>query len=98
MGASDHAMLDMMKIGGISGWMRAAALAEAAALPVSSHSFIDASVHALAATPSMHYVEHLETTHAVMRDPLLPKDGTITPRGPGLGIYWDDTAVNKYAV
>jgi mandelate racemase len=36
--ACDFAMPDLMKIGGITGWMRAAALAEAASLPVSSHT------------------------------------------------------------
>ena len=38
-GASDYAMADAMKIGGVSGWLRAAALAESAGLPLSSHLF-----------------------------------------------------------
>ena len=44
-GASDYAMLDVMKIGGVTGWLRAAALAEAASLPVSSHIFTEVSAH-----------------------------------------------------
>ncbi len=46
-GASDYVMLDMMKIGGFSGWMETAKMAEAAGLPVSSHAFVEVSAHAL---------------------------------------------------
>ena len=38
-GASDLVMLDAMKIGGVTGWLRAAGLAAAHGLPVSSHLF-----------------------------------------------------------
>jgi L-alanine-DL-glutamate epimerase-like enolase superfamily enzyme len=40
-GAYDLAMVDIMKIGGITGWMSAMAQAEAAALPLSSHTFVE---------------------------------------------------------
>ena len=40
-----------MKIGGVTGWLRAAGQAEGASLPVSSHLFIEASAHVLAVTP-----------------------------------------------
>ena len=51
-GACDLAMLDVMKIGGVTGWMQAASLADAASLPVSSHIFVETSAHLLAATPT----------------------------------------------
>ncbi|HET6159173.1 MAG TPA: enolase C-terminal domain-like protein, partial [Dongiaceae bacterium] len=54
--ACDHAMPDIMKIGGVTGWLRAAALAEAASLPVSSHIFIEASAHVLPVTPTALYL------------------------------------------
>ncbi len=41
--ASDLAMLDAMKIGGATGWLGAAAIAEAQGLPVSSHIFPEVS-------------------------------------------------------
>ncbi|MBK6629908.1 MAG: hypothetical protein IPG33_02050 [Betaproteobacteria bacterium] len=37
-GASDYAMPEAMKIGGVTGWLQAAALAQAAGTPVSSHT------------------------------------------------------------
>ena len=47
LGASDYAMIDVMKIGGVTGWLRAIGQAEAASLPMSSHVFVEASAHLL---------------------------------------------------
>lgn len=96
-GASDFVMLDAMKIGGVSGWMRAAALAAAANLPVSSHAFIEASAHLLAATSNAHWIEYLDKAAPILTEPLQVHFGAITPRGPGLGIQWDEHAVTRYA-
>ena len=96
-GASDHAMPDIMKIGGVTGWLKAAALAETASLPVSSHIFIEASAHVLPVTPTALYLEYLDSAGAILRDPLRVVDGKVTARGPGLGMDWDEAAVAKYA-
>ena len=58
-GASDFAMLDVMKIGGVTGWLSAMGQAEAASLPVSSHIFVEASAHLLPVTPTAHWLEYL---------------------------------------
>jgi mandelate racemase len=97
-GASDLAMLDVMKIGGVTGWMRAAALAEAASLPVSSHTFIEPSAHVLAVTPTAHWLEHLDIARQIRADPCTVELGTITAKGPGLGLAWDERAVQRYAM
>jgi len=97
-GASDLAMLDVMKIGGVTGWMGAAALAEAAALPVSSHTFIEPSAHLLAATPTAHWLEHLDIAREILVEPCSVEHGTVTAQGPGLGLAWDERAVERYAV
>ncbi len=94
-GASDFAMLDIMKIGGVTGWLRAMGQAEAASLPVSSHLFDEASAHVQAVTPTAHWLEHLDIASAILQEPARVVDGTITPRGPGLGIAWDETAVGS---
>ena len=98
LGASDFAMLDIMKIGGVTGWVRAAGQAEGASLPVSSHLFIEASAHVLAVTPTAHYLEHLDVAGAILREPSEVEHGKLRPRGPGLGLDWDTHAVNRYAV
>jgi mandelate racemase len=95
--ACDHAMPDIMKIGGVTGWLKAAALAEVASLPVSSHIFVEASAHVLAVTPTALYLEYLDCAGAILAEPLAVKDGKVAARGPGLGMDWDEAAVAKYA-
>ncbi len=97
-GASDFAMLDAMKIGGVSGWLRAAGQAEAASLPVSSHIFVEASVHLLAVTPTAHWLEYLDIASAILTEPILPENGMVTARGPGLGIAWNEKQIAHCAL
>ena len=95
-GACDVCMPDLMKIGGVTGWLRAMGQAEAAAVPVSSHLFIEASAHVLPVTPLAHYLEFLDLAGAVLADPPRVADGHVTARGPGLGMDWDEAAVARY--
>ncbi len=96
-GACDYAMPDLMKIGGISGWMRAAGLAEAASIPMSSHTFVEPSAHVLPVTPTAHWLEFLDLAGNILVERMEVVDGAVTPRGPGLGIVWDEDAVRRYA-
>jgi mandelate racemase len=97
-GASDHAMLDVMKIGGVTGWLEASALAKAASLPVSSHGFVEASAHLLAVTPTALWLEHLDKASRVLVRPLAAERGFVTAEGPGLGLEWDEGAVGRFLV
>jgi mandelate racemase len=97
-GASDFIMPDLMKVGGVTGWMRVAAQAEAASIPVSSHLFAEASAHMLAVTPTAHWLEVLDLGRAILAEPIQIVDGAVTARGPGLGLLWDEAAVAKYSV
>ena len=98
-GASDYVMPDLERIGGVTGWMRAAALAQGAGVEMSSHLFPEASAHLLAVTPTCHWLEYMDWADAVLKDPLEVKDGfaRIAER-PGTGIAWDEKAVKKYAL
>ena len=95
-GASDFIMPDLMKVGGVTGWLRVAGQAEAASIPMSSHLFAEASSHMLAVTPTAHWLEVLDLARAILAEPIEIVDGTITARGPGLGLSWDEAAVAKY--
>ena len=97
-GASDFIMPDLMKVGGVTGWLRVAGQAEAASIPMSSHLFAEASAHVLAVTPTAHWIEYLDLARAVVAEPVTIVDGTITARGHGLGLSWDEAAVAKYLV
>ena len=95
-GASDFIMPDVMKVGGVTGWLRVAAQAEAGSIPMSSHLFAEASSHLLAVTPTAHWLEYLDLARAVLAEPVRIVDGAVTARGPGLGLAWDEAAVRKY--
>jgi mandelate racemase len=87
--ASDHVTLDAMKIGGVSGWLRASALAEREALPASSHTFPEVSAHLLAVTPTRHRLEYLDHAARVLAEPIRIEDGhAIVPDRPGIGLEW----------
>jgi mandelate racemase len=97
-GASDLIMPDLMKVGGITGWLNVAGQADAASIPMSSHILPEASAHVLAVTPTAHWLEVLDFAGAILADPIKITNGTLTARGPGLGIEWNETAVAKYLV
>ena len=98
-GACDYVMPDAQRIGGVSGWMRAAALAQGAGVEMSSHLFPEASAHLLAVTPSCHYLEYVDWANPVLRAPLELRDGhALIPARPGLGLEWDEKAVKRYAI
>jgi mandelate racemase len=98
-GACDYVMPDAQRIGGVTGWMRAAALAQAAGIEMSSHLFAEASCHLLAVTPTCHWLEYMNWADAVLRDPMEVVDGHArVPERPGIGMQWDERAVKKYAL
>jgi len=96
-GASDLGMPDAMKIGGVTGWLRAAALAEAAGLPISSHLFPEISAHLLAVSPTAHWLEYVDWAEPILQEPLRVAGGYATaPEAPGCGIAWDEAGVQRH--
>lgn len=97
--ASAYAMPDAMKIGGVCGWQRAAALCAAACVPVSSHLFVEISAHLLAATPGRHYLEYLDMAGPILLERARVDEGRVWPSAaPGTGIAWNEDAVKRYLV
>ncbi len=98
-GACDFVMPDLQRIGGVTGWMRAAALAQGAGMEMSSHLFPEASCHLLAATPTCHWLEFVDWAAPILQDPLQVKAGhVLIPERPGLSMTWDEKAVKRFAV
>ncbi|WP_239143129.1 enolase C-terminal domain-like protein [Variovorax sp. WS11] len=96
--ACDLAMPDVMKIGGVTGWLRAAALAQQRGVPMSSHIFQEISVHLLAVTPTAHWLERMDLASPVLARPLAFADGCARPgEEPGTGIAWNEEAVARFA-
>ena len=85
-GASDLGMPDTMKIGGVTGWLRASAMAEAAGMPLSCHLFPEVSVHLLAATPTRHWLEYVDWASPILAEPMqieMALQWRVTFRVPG---------------
>ena len=98
-GSCDLGMPDAMKIGGVTGWLRAAALAEAQALPVSSHLFPEVSAHLLAVTPTAHWLEYVDWAEPILRSPLRIERGeAVIAEAPGSGIEWNEDALRRLLV
>lgn len=97
-GACDFAMPDAQRIGGVTGWMRAAALAQGAGMEMSSHLFPEISAHLLAVTPTCHWLEYVDWASPILARPLVVRDGhVLIPETPGSGIEWDEKAVARFA-
>lgn len=97
-GACDYFMPDAVKIGGVSGWLRAAALAESIGMPVSSHLFPEISAHLLSVSPTRHWLEYVDWANPILQQPVAVEDGCIAPlKAPGNGIAWNEEAVGRYA-
>ena len=97
LGASDLVMPDLQRIGGVSGWMRAAALAQAFGVEMSSHLFPEYSAHLLAVTPTRHWLEYVDWAAPILREPLAVESGhAVVPDRPGAGLEWDEGAVARF--
>ncbi len=97
--AADLYMPDLMRIGGVTGWMRSAAIAGAAGLPLSSHLYTPISAQLLRVSESADWLEWSSWAEPFLAEPFPAKDGqAIVPDTPGNGLGWDEVAVKKYAM
>jgi mandelate racemase len=98
-GACDLVMPDAGRIGGVSGWMQAAGLAQAHGIPVSSHLMPEVSAQLLAATPTCHWLEYVDWTDAISTQPVKIVNGCWPmDERPGTGLAWDNAAVERYRI
>jgi mandelate racemase len=97
--AAEFYMPDVQRIGGVTGWMRAAAVAQVYNLDMSSHLFPEVSAHLLAVTPTCHWLEYMDWANGILEQPYEVRGGQVViPDRPGVGIEWDEAAVKKYLV
>jgi mandelate racemase len=95
--AADYVMPDLERIGGVSGWLKAAALAAAHKIPMSSHLFPEVSAHLLAVTPTCHFLEYVDWANPVLQEPIAIADGHARiPERSGNGIAWNEEAIARH--
>jgi L-talarate/galactarate dehydratase len=93
----DIAMLDVMRTGGISGWLKIAAMAEAFNLPVVSHLYPEISAHLVAGVPNGLTVEYMPWANRIFKETPKIVDGKIeVPERPGLGLEFDEEVCARY--
>ena len=94
----DIVMIDLMRAGGITGWLKIAGMAEAFNLPVVSHLVPEIHVHLVAAVPNGLTVEFMPWTFRLFEEVPQPLKGElVVSRKPGLGLKFDEAALKRYA-
>ena len=97
--SSDFVMPDLMKVGGVTGWLRASAIAQAENIPLSNHLWPEISAQLLCATPTAHWLEYADWWNPILAEPLRIEGGMAIVEGTiGSGLAWNEAAVGRYAI
>jgi mandelate racemase len=95
MKACDYVMPDFMRIGGVTGWQRAAAIAGAAGIPVSTHLYPEVAAHVMRVTETAHWLEWQDWADPILKQPYEIRDSELQiPDVPGVGLEWDEKSVS----
>jgi L-alanine-DL-glutamate epimerase-like enolase superfamily enzyme len=95
----DIVMIDLLRAGGITQWMKIAGMAEAFNLPVVSHLVPELHVHLIAAIPNGLTVEYMPWTLRLWEEtPKLEHGQLVVPATPGLGLAFDQSALKRYQI
>jgi L-alanine-DL-glutamate epimerase-like enolase superfamily enzyme len=90
---------DVTRLGGLTAWLKVAALAEAHQRPLAPHLLPEIAVQLACGLPSVTVVEYMPWLSPVfVEPPVLQKGRIVPPPRPGLGLEISDEAVRKYQV
>jgi L-alanine-DL-glutamate epimerase-like enolase superfamily enzyme len=93
----DIVMIDILRVGGVTQWMKVAGMAEAFNLPVVSHVMPEVLVHLVAACPNGLTVEYMPWMLALYEEtPAIDKGLLVLPNKPGLGLKFDEKAIARF--
>jgi L-alanine-DL-glutamate epimerase-like enolase superfamily enzyme len=93
----DIIMIDVLRVGGVTQWMKVAGMAEAFNLPVVSHVVPEMLVHLVAACPNGLTVEYMPWTLCLYEEtPTLENGQLVLPNKPGLGLQFDEKAIAAF--
>jgi L-alanine-DL-glutamate epimerase-like enolase superfamily enzyme len=98
-GAVDVLQPDVTRVGGLTAFLRLAALAEFHHRPVAPHLLPEITVHLACGLPQVSTVEYMPWLYPAFTEPPAIVGGKIIPpKRPGLGLEIDPDAVEKYRV
>ena len=93
----DIVMVDIVRVGGVTQWMKVAGMAEAFNLPIVSHVMPEILVHVVAAAPNGLTVEYMPWMLALYEEtPAIENGMLVLPNKPGLGLKFDEKAVAAF--
>lgn len=93
----DIAMIDLVRAGGITQWLKIAGMAEAFNVPVVSHLLPEIHVHLIAAIPHGLTVEYMPWSSRLFEEVPVPVKGElVVPNKPGLGLKFDQDTLKRY--
>ncbi|HEU0167388.1 MAG TPA: mandelate racemase/muconate lactonizing enzyme family protein [Chloroflexota bacterium] len=95
----DVVMVDTLRAGGFTQWLKIAGMAEAFNLPIVSHLMPEINLHMVAAAPNGLTVEYMPWTRELYQEtPAIERGELVVPTTPGLGLAFDQAALKKYQV
>jgi len=95
--AGDYVMPDLMRIGGVTGWLRSSAIAGAYGIPMSTHLYPEVSAHLMRVTETAHWLEWQDWCNPILAEPFALENGhLLIPDKPGTGLDWNEDAVSRY--
>ena len=94
MKACDLVMPDFMRIGGVTGWLKSAAIAAASGVPVSTHLYPEVAAHVMRVSETAHWLEWQNWVNPILQQPYDVVDGMLhIPSVAGVGLDWDEAAI-----
>lgn len=95
----DIVMIDLLRAGGITQWLKIAGMAQAFNLPVVSHLVPEIHVHLIAAIPHGLTVEYMPWSLGLFEEVPVPDQGElVVPDKPGLGLAFDRGVIKRFGV
>src|SRR5216683_8302253 len=93
----DVPMIDLVRVGGITQWLKVAGMAEAFNLPVVSHLIPEVHVHLIGAVPNGLTVEYMPWLVPLFKEVPVQQNGELAmPTAPGLGLEFDQRTLDRY--
>jgi L-alanine-DL-glutamate epimerase-like enolase superfamily enzyme len=93
----DIPMIDLVRVGGVTQWLKVAGMAEAFNLPVVSHLIPEVHVHLIGAVPNGLTVEYMPWLRPLFKQVPEQQNGELAmPTAPGLGLEFDQATIGRY--
>jgi L-alanine-DL-glutamate epimerase-like enolase superfamily enzyme len=96
-GLVSYLQADVIRVGGITEWMRIAAIAGNRGIKMSPHFVMEVTTEVQCAVQNSAFVEYIPWFQSCFEDPIKVEDGYAVARNkPGLGLAFGEEVIRKY--